>query len=265
MSKVKTRREFKDCSPVPKSRRWTGFGLWTLDFGLLLVLCAVTVTAQENKCALKLAELPDAPELSKFHMSMTKEQAKARVPQIAFKPDNVFGVAKTSISPDFDPHIDKTGLEGVRTISLDFLDGRLTSLWLGYDGSFKWQTVPDFVSGISRVLHLPDAWQPWKDRGQQLKCTDFQMTVAIVSEGPSFHIIDQAAEKTIAARRQAKEEADTAAEEAAAAEIVGDKKNKVYYSESCLPGSEIKEADRVIFKSKEAAENAGYKPAKACQ
>jgi len=91
------------------------------------------------------------------------------------------------------------------------------------------------------------------------------MTVAIVAEGPSFHIIDQAAEKTIAARRQAKEEADTAAEEAAAAEIVGDKKNKLYYSESCLPGSEIKEADRVIFKSKEAAENAGYKPAKACQ
>ncbi len=195
-------------------RRSTDFGLWALNIGLLLVLGLGSVAAaQENTCPAKLAELPETAELFKFHMGMTKEQAKVRVPQIAFEADNAFGVSKTTINPDFDPHIDKAGLQGVRTISLDFLDGRLISLWLGYDGSFKWQTVPDFVAGISHALHLPNAWQPWKVRGQQLKCGDFQMTVVIVGEGPSFHIIDESAEKTIAARRQAKEEDDEAAEE----------------------------------------------------
>lgn len=268
MSKVKTKRNLGARSNLTRSCSWKDFGLWTLDIGLtaVLLLCfAGVVVAQDNKCDLKLAQLPDAPELFKFHLGMTKEQAKLRVPQIAFEADNAFGVSKTTINPDFDPRIDKASLAGVRSISLDFLDGRLTSLWLGYDGSFKWATIPDFVTGISQALHLPDSWEPWKIRGQQLKCADFQMTVTIVSEGPSFHIIDEVAEKTIAARRLAREEQDEAAEEASAAEIIADKKSKTYFTADCSASGEIKEADRVVFKSKEEAEKAGYKPAKACQ
>lgn len=167
-----------------------------------LLLCAATTFAQDPKCTLKLAELPNAPELFGFRMGMTHEQVKARVPRVQFGKANEFGVSKASISPDFDPEMDKTALAGVRTISFDFLDDRLTSLWLGYDGTFKWQTVDDFVKGISPVLHLPDAWQTWKARGKQLTCADFQLTLGIVSEGPSFHMIDLPAEQTIAVRRQ---------------------------------------------------------------
>ncbi|HEV7684540.1 MAG TPA: hypothetical protein VGO68_20695 [Pyrinomonadaceae bacterium] len=234
-------------------------------FGFVLILlCAAAAPAQENKCLLKLAELPASPELFGFHLGMTTDQAKARVPQIVFGRVDDFGVAKTSINPDFDPKIDKASLNGIRTVSLDFLDGRLTSLWFGYDGTFKWTTVPDFVSGISQALHLPDAWKPWKIRGQQLNCADFQMTVTMVSEGPSFRIIDDPAQQTITARREAKEEKDSAAEEAAD-EIVADKKEKVYYVAGCLPPHEIKAADRVAFKSKEEAEKAGYKLARGCE
>ena len=192
------------------------------------------------------------------------EQAKARVPQLDLGRADPFGVSKTSINPDFDPRIDKASLNGVRTVSLDFLEGRLTSLWFGYDGTFKWTTVPDFVKGISNSLQLPDAWRPWKIRGQQLSCADFEMTVIIVAEGPSFRINDQAAEETIAARRAAKEEQDSAAEEAAT-EIIADKKTSIYYLDGCLPAQEIKEADRVAFTSREEAEKAGYKLAKGCQ
>ena len=236
-----------------------------MDIGLLLVLCAVSVAGQENKCVLRLSELPDAPELFGFRMGMTNAQVKARVPQVAFGRADAFGVAKTSINPDFDPQINKASLGGIRTISLDFLDGRLTSLWLGYDATFKWQTIPDFVQGISQSLRLPDAWKPWKLRGQQLNCADFQMTVSFVAEGPSFRIIDDTAEETIAARRQAKEDQDSATEEGESSEIVADKRGKIYYSESCRPAHEIKESDRVVFKTIEEAEKAGYKPAKACQ
>ena len=230
----------------------------------LILCCAIGCFAQEKKCTLKLADLPASPELSGFQLGMTTEQAKARVPQVNLGRVDPFGVSKTSINPDFDPRIDKASLNGVRTVSLDFLDGRLTSLWFGYDSTFKWTTVPDFVSGISQSLHLPDAWKPWKIRGQQLSCADFGMTVIIVAEGPSFHISDETAEETIAARRAAKEEQDSAAEEAAT-EIIADKKTSIYYLDGCLPAQEIKEADRVAFTSKEEAEKAGYKLAKSCQ
>ncbi len=230
-----------------------------------ILLCAVTAMAQDNKCSLKLSELPEAPELFGFRMGMSTAQTKARVPQVVFGRADDFGVVKTSISPDFDPQIDKANFAGIRTVSFDFLDSCLTSLWIGYDGSFKWQTVPDFVKGISQSLHLPDAWKPWKVRGQQLKCADFQMTVSIVAEGPSFHIIDQAAEQTIAARREAKEEQKEAQEEGESSEIVADAKAKVYYTEGCTVPQEVKEDDRVVFKTKEEAEKAGYKPAATCK
>jgi hypothetical protein len=241
------------------------FGRWTLDIGLLLILCAGGALAQETKCTLKLAEMADAPELFGFRLGMTNAQVKARVPQVVFGPVDDFGVSKTTINPDFDPKIDKAGFVGVRSVSLDFLDGRLNSLWLGYDSTFKWPTIPDFVTGISQSLRLPDAWQPWKIRGQQLNCADFQLTLSFVAEGPSFHLIDATAERTIVARRQAKEEQDSAAEEAESSEIVADKRAKVYYSEGCQPEHEIKESDRVVFKTVEEAEKAGYKPARNCQ
>jgi hypothetical protein len=242
---------------------------WALLFRTLVLLfvltCATSVFAQDNKCSLKLAELPASPELFGFRLGMSTGELKQRVPQVVFAKEDDFGISKTSISPDFDPKMDKASLTGVRTVSFDFLDGRLTSLWLGYDSSFKWNTVPDFVAGISKSLHLPDAWEPWKVRGQQLSCEDFQMTISIVAEGASFHIIDETAEKTVVARREAKEEQDAALEESQANEIVADTLAKIYYPQGCAATNEIKEKDRIVFKTAEEAEKAGYKPAKACQ
>src|SRR6266545_4787870 len=214
---------------------------------LLILLCATTILGQENKCTLKVSELRDAPELFGFRMGMSTAQAKLRVPQVVFGRVNEFR------------------LSGIRTVSLDFLDGRLTSLWLGFDGSFRWQTVPDFVKGISQSLQLPDVWKPWKMRGQQLTCADFQITVSIVAEGPSFHIIDQTAEQTVAARREAKEEQDAAVEEGEQGEIIADKQARVYYLGGCQALNEIKQENRVVFKTKEEAEKAGYTAAKNCQ
>ena len=98
----------------------------------IILLCAAIAPAQDRQCTLKLAQLPDVPELFGFRMGMTKDQVKARIPQVVFGRNNPFGVSKTSINPDFDPRIDKSAFAGVRTLSLDFLDDRMTSLWLGY-------------------------------------------------------------------------------------------------------------------------------------
>ena len=192
------------------------------------------------------------------------DQVKLRVPQIVFGRTNEFGVSQTSISPDFDPRFDKASFAGIRTVSLDFLDSRLTSLWLGHDRTHKWQTVPDYVKGISETLKLPNAWTSWKTRGQRLSCADFEITLTPLGEGPSFRINDLVAESTVATRRQAKEELDSAAEEGEAAEIVGDKEAKVYYTENCQRKKLITEANLVVFATVGEAEKAGFKLARDC-
>jgi hypothetical protein len=271
MSKVQSQSPVGPTSNVqrPKSFRTNrDFGLWTLDFGLVLMLILVFAAnslAQDTKCILKLSDLPESPDLFGFRAGMTTEQVKARVPPIVFGRANEFGVARTSISPDFDPRFDKASFAGIRTVSLDFLDNRLTSIWFGHDGTFKWQSVPDYVKGVSQSLRLPNAWTSWKTRGQRLVCADFEMTVIMVGEGPSFHITDLSAEQMIATRREEKEELESSGGEAASDEILADRQGKVYYIGGCQPAKEIKEKDRVVFKTVEEAVQAGYKLAKSCQ
>lgn len=234
---------------------------------LWVVLLAVgNVEAQVDQCKVKLNDVPPAAELSGFRMGMTMDQVKARVPQVIFGRTDDLGTLKTSINPYFDSRIDKSGFADVRTISLDFLDGRVTSLWIGYDSSFKWPTVADFVKGISQSLSLPNAWSSWKLQGQQLKCADFQVTVSSVAGGPSFRILDLTADATLAARRVVREEEKEAlAEEGEAAEVIGDMQSKIYYPGDCEMGKQINASNRATFKTTSEAEKAGYKPGKECK
>jgi len=235
-------------------------------FPLLILLLAQSAPAQ---CTKKAAELPAAPELSGFRLGMTKEQVKARVPQTVFGRTDPFGVSKTTINPYFDPTIDKTKFEGVRSISLDLLDERLTSIWIGFDETYKAHTVEEFVKLISQSLQVPENWSSWKSKGQQLRCADFQLTVTTVAGSPSFRLMDIAAEDTVAQRRQAKEEQDSLAEAGATTDsseeqVIGDKQSKTFYSGGCQPAKEITETNKVIFKTTADAEKAGFKLAKNC-
>ena len=252
---------------------------------LLVLLLAVPASAQ---CTQKIATLPAAPELFGFRLGMTKDEIKQLVPQSVLPRADHFGVAKTTINPHFDPKIDQVKYNGVRSISLDLLDDRLTSLWIGYDENFKVQTVDEFVKLISTSLQVSGSWSSWRSRGQQLRCGDFQLIVSTLAGGPSLRIMDVAAEDTIAARRQAKEEQDAAAEAAAAKEtgetetnktdsatdanntsestppIIGDKHTKTYYPNGCQPANEITKTNRAVFKTAEEAQKAGFKLAKNC-
>jgi hypothetical protein len=239
---------------------------WLVVLVLPLISLTGTLAAAQNQCKTKISGLPQSAELRGFHLGMTTEQVKARVPQVVFGPTDPLGTSKTTINPYFDPNIDKSGFTDIRSISLDFLDGRLISLWVGYEPSFKWQSVEDFVAGISSALSVPAAWSEWRGRGQHLRCEDFEMTVSIIARGPSFRIFDLTADEALTVRRTAAEEAKAAAEETSedTEEIVADKQNKVYYPAGCQPTKEISEANRVAFESAEAAEKAGYKRAQNC-
>lgn len=229
--------------------------LLVISIAVLMIGCAHTAAAQ---CTAKSDQLPDVLELHGFRLGMTPEQAKAREPLIQFgRPDEI-GVIKTSINPLYDPRFDKVAFADVRTISLDFLDGKLTTLWIGYDSSFKWQTVDDFVSGISKSLNLPATWEQPKRGSQQLRCNGFTITVSLIAQSPSVRLTDNAADETIATRR---EEVAAAAE----ARVTGDKTSKLYYPADCEAAEKISPQSRIVFRDKDEAEKAGYKPAKDCQ
>jgi hypothetical protein len=93
----------------------------------------------------------------------------------------------------------------------------------------------------------------------------------MVAGGPTLRVLDVAAEETVAMRRQQKEEQTAMAEAAPETpeateepEIIADKKSKTYYLGACPPEKEIAEANKVVFKTTEEAEKAGFKLAKNC-
>jgi len=260
--------------------------MWTLiqsssslyfTFVLLVTFLVNAVpTSAQTQCSQKLSSLPSAAELYGFRLGMTKEEVKALVPQTKFGKGDDYGVAKTTINPGFDPKFDKQKFSDVRTISLDFLDERLTSLWIGFEATYKAHTVDDFVQQITESLHLSGTWTSWRSRGQQLRCEDFQVIVTAVAGGPSVRILDVSAEETVAARRLAKEQEREAATESPAdpggpagataepEEIIGDKNSKTYYPPGCKPARQIAEQSRFVFKSIEEAQKSGFKLAKTC-
>jgi hypothetical protein len=232
------------------------FTFLKFSLSFLSVLCWAS-SASAQQCNLKIEQVADAPELRGFRLGMSFEQVKARVPQVQFGRTNNIGVTKTSINPLYDSRFDKASFADVRTVSLDFLDGKVTTLWIGFESSFKWQTVEQFVTGISQSLKVPASWSPHKG-GQQLRCDGFSVFVSLIAGSPSVRLMDDAAEETIAARR---EEAVAAAESM----VVGDKTTRLYYPADCDAGENVSALNRITFKDKDEAEKAGYKLAKDCQ
>ncbi|HEX8178368.1 MAG TPA: hypothetical protein VF525_02385 [Pyrinomonadaceae bacterium] len=171
-----------------------------MNIGRFILLCLLSLTyvsaAQAQgagKCTMTLAQLPAAAELYGFRPGMSLGEVRTRFPQLRVAPADEFGVTKTSVNPTFDPTLDKTNLQGVRTLAFDFLDGRLYTLSIGYNGEFKWQTLEDFLPGIDKALGLPAAWEKRSWRGQQMDCADFQLTARLIAQSPSLVIVDETA------------------------------------------------------------------------
>ena len=233
-----------------------------LGLSLVILSCASIATGQST-CNVKLDQLTQPAELYGFHHGMTFDEVKARVPQVRFPPQDQFGVAKTTINPSYDPSFDQASFEGVRSVSMDFLDGKLTTLWIAYDGSFKWQTLGEFIAGISKVLKLPATWSR-SGVGQQLTCDGFSTFASMIGGSPALRITDETAQETIGTRRAEAAAAAEAAQAAAEAVVIGDIRTKLYYPNDCEELDKVPETNRMAFTDKDAAEKAGYQRAKDC-
>ena len=224
---------------------------------LIATLWACQITTAQSSCSLKLDQLKDTPELLGFRVGMTLAQVTAREPLVQLGRADEFGVIKTSINPHFDKRFDQIKYADVRTISFDFLDGKLVQLWIGYEETFKWPTLDEFVANFSKALDLTATW-PSKRTGRELNCDGFSIFASMIAAGPSIRITDEVAANAIATRR---EEAAEAAEN----EVFADPRTKNYYPSDCAAREDIPVAVRIKFRNKEEAEKAGYKISKDCE
>jgi hypothetical protein len=164
---------------------------------------------------------------------------------------------RTSFNPHFDPRVEKTAFPDVRTISLDFLDRKLVTVWIGYESTFKWPKLDDFITNFSQSLGVSPNWQT-KRNGRQLDCDGFSITAQMIGGGPSLRISDQEAQTVATARLAEAIDEDEK-------QVVGDQRTKSYYPSDCSAKDSVPQASRTIFKNKEDAEKAGYTLSKDCQ
>lgn len=175
--------------------------------GALAFLGFSSINAQTGQCTVKMGQLPRVAETRGFHLGMTAQEFKVRAPQLKLARTNNYGSAAVNVFPAFEPNIDAATFAELKTVSLEFLDNKLTSLWIGYDSSFKWQTVEEFTGGIAAALKLPAAWHSAGVRASRMDCEDFAVIVTMIGQSPSLKLVDKVAQATLDKRRAAEEAA----------------------------------------------------------
>jgi len=223
-----------------------------------IILCAFIVAyPQSATCSIKASELKPAADLYALHLGMTTEDVKKALPLVQFGRADRIGIMRTSFNPHFDPRVGNAAFPDVRTISLNFLDSKLATVWIGYESTFKWPKLDVFVMNFSKALGISENWQA-KRNGRQLDCDGFSISAQMIAGGPSLRISDEAAQTLAQARLAEVIDADEK-------QVIGDARTKSYYPSDCPEKDSVPPASRTIFKNKEEAEKAGYKLSKDCQ
>lgn len=161
-----------------------------LTLAILFSLCvAASASAQQGAQQCKVG-VESAPEIRGLRLGMTLEQAKSHLPGLQVKPSR-FGLTTASLDYPYPVAARATGLEGVQSISLEFVDERLSKIGIMYSNSINWQTSRQFSERVAAALKLPDAWE----NGSNMRCEGFYISVIpnyiSMSEVRPYEIIRQ--------------------------------------------------------------------------
>lgn len=176
-----------------------------------LILCAALILsaygfthartaadALANNCDLPLEK---APELWGFRLGMTVDELKARYPTVNLSRQDSFGLM-TGVIYAVDANKAQKNykwlLSGVSSVSLDFIDGKLSYVGVLYGLEFNFPDVDSYTTRLSNDYKMPFAWQPSKDLSEvrEMRCTGFDM-FAFVRYGTAFGLFDAAATSSL--------------------------------------------------------------------
>lgn len=154
---------------------------------IALVLGSVSTAAAQTsntpgagECKLKLSQ---APAIRGIHLGMTANEVLAQIPGSEADSDllarlsrDYFGSRSAVVRPE-GYVTSKEKFAGVNSISLGFLDGRLMSFSIRYDGP-EWRSIEQFVARVAEVLNLPGvgSWKP-NNNGLAIACDGFEISV----------------------------------------------------------------------------------------
>lgn len=150
-----------------------------------------TTSNTVTDCKMTVAQ---APEIRGLRLAMTINQALAVFPGAQTDPDvraklarEYFGSQNASVAPA--RYESKEKSVGVNFINLGFLDGRLTSFSIHYEGP-EWKSDEQFAARVAETLSLPGMgyWKPVLG-GLTLACDGFQIGVSR-SGGNSIFVHD---------------------------------------------------------------------------
>jgi hypothetical protein len=132
--------------------------------------------------------LAQSPAINGLRLGMTQEQVLALFPGSKSdkdvrleldRPPSRFGVSGFTVRPErYSTH---SKFEGISQIVFTLFDGRVSTLYVGYDGPL-WGHVDEFVSEFSGRLHLPaaDGWEAYvgmDDQLKTLKCKELEISL----------------------------------------------------------------------------------------
>ncbi len=167
---------------------------------------------QQSNCALTKAV---APVLNGLRLGMTPDEVLALFPgskaDDKLRPDvNIaetkFGNSSFIVRPSL--YETKENFKGIRQITFAFLDSRVSSINIGYEGP-AYPHVDQFVTRFVEGTSLPpaDQWQGYVGLDNQLKiltCKDFEVRVFAGGEGGNLNYVlltDLEADKKLKERR----------------------------------------------------------------
>lgn len=187
---------------------------------------AATGDAPRASCQLR-----QPPRLLGLRLRMSADEVRAVFPRLQLPAPNDLGVAGATLhaddiatgpgaSPEF---------EHVADLALEFTDGRLSYLRLGYPVTMRWTSMDQFVARVADWLDLPGGWKRLYDRDdksfrdiedfrdQALECESFRISAGIGVEGLGEQTPHIKLEDTDAARRVSAREDERARRERDAA------------------------------------------------
>jgi hypothetical protein len=149
-----------------------------------------------GRCALTVAQ---SPEVRGIRLGMSVEEVLGLFPGSSDAPeirsalssaDKHFGVTKFNVYPD--RYASKVKFEGISQFAFEFLDNRLSAVYVGYNGP-EWKSVDVFISRLSESLKLPSAndWEASNlDSLKTLKCEGFEIRASIGgTDGNSNYVL----------------------------------------------------------------------------
>lgn len=176
-----------------------------------------TPEAQPVACSLTRDQ---APDLGGLRLGMTEAQVKALIASVSIGSANEDGVSRAEVKSSAINQISTSSFfAGADNLNLEFVDGKLSFIRVGYPATNKWGSKDEFLSSIAPKFQLRGQWQPFYDwktkeardaqdlRDLAIECEGFRLSAGIGIEGlggdqtPHYELDDMAAARLVKQRQ----------------------------------------------------------------